>query len=310
MIHSHTLLRTSVFLFSALLFTACGGGEDTDAETSAAPVEVVKSGRQLRLEKIGLASPESVIGDGTHYYVSNVGKKLEPFEKDGDGFIMKLDAEGQVVAEKFIEGLDAPKGSAIVGGKFYVTDIDKVKIFDLATGAAAGEIDFSGKGTSFLNDIAVKSNEEIFVSATDINRIYLINLSDNSFEPIETAPNYQKPNGLWWDAEGDRLLTVGYPNEAKGVIGAITFEGATNTFTQLNAFEGLLDGVAIVQGLIFCTDWNRGVMLVLNEETGQVGGFPLPKSPIEGPADFFFDAQKGEFWIPGMKENTISIQTL
>ncbi|MEO1448519.1 MAG: hypothetical protein AAFV07_03270, partial [Bacteroidota bacterium] len=308
------LLRLGIFFLCFALFTACGGGggeESADATTQEdTPEEIVKSGRQLRLEEIGLASPESVIGDGTHYYVSNVGPKLEPFEKDGDGFIMKLDAEGQVVAEKFIEGLDAPKGSAIVNGKFYVADIDKVKIFDLATGEAAGEIDFSGKGTSFLNDIAVKSNDEIFVSATDINRIYLIKLSDNSVEAIESTPNYQKPNGLWWDAEGNRLLVVGYPNEPTGVIGAISFKGADRIYTQLNAFAGLLDGVAIVGGLIFVTDWNRGAMLVLNEEAQQIGGFPLPKSPIEGPADFFFDAKKGEFWIPGMKESTISIQTL
>ncbi len=42
----------------------------------------------------GFSSPESIAWDGSHYYVSNVGKELKPMENDGDGFISRMDAKG------------------------------------------------------------------------------------------------------------------------------------------------------------------------------------------------------------------------
>ncbi|GAB4410136.1 MAG: ATP-binding protein [Bacteroidia bacterium] len=309
-----------LLMLAAVALWACGGSKapaDEQAQDTApaAPAEPAKSGRALQLKDIGLASPESVIGDGTYYYVSNVGKKLEPSNKDGDGFIMKLDFDGNVVAEKFMTGLDAPKGSAIAGGKFYVADIDKVRIFDLATGEAAGEIDFSKTGTQFLNDIAKKSETELFVSATDINRIYTIKLADGSYTELVAKPTIQKPNGLWYEAANNTLYVVNFTDDMKGVVGKIVISNAGNTYETLNPFEGGLDGIALLneQQLVF-TDWNRKAFLLLDLSSGRVGQFPIAEEVkakgIDGPADFFFDAAKGEFWIPGMRENTITIQTL
>ena len=287
---------------------SCGGEKKTEE-----PVEDTgpkKSGRAFQIKDIGLASPESVIGDGTYYYVSNVGKELKPSEKDGDGFIMKLDSAGTVVSEKFIDGLNAPKGSAIVSGKFYVADIDVVRIFDLATQDSVGMIDFSGDGTVFLNDIAVQYKVVIFVSARDINRIYEVNLADNSFARIETTPDYQKPNGLWY--EDGKLYVTGYPSDGKGKLGAITFSTTEgNSFESLDAYAGSLDGLAMVGGNIFFTDWARTAFLVKLPGEGGVRSYFLPAgvTSIKGPADFYWDANLGEFWIPGMQENTITVQT-
>ena len=80
------------------------------------------------------AFPESVIRYRDFYLVSNVGMKLNT-ETDGDGFITKIDLNGQVLDSRFLptgkEILHAPKGMAILDTVLYVTDIDRVIGFDL-----------------------------------------------------------------------------------------------------------------------------------------------------------------------------------
>lgn len=305
--------RILLYAFSAfvgLLLVACGG--EKQPETEQPPAEQAKSGRSFQLKDIGLASPESVASDGTYYYVSNLGTKPLPSEKDGDGFIMQLDFEGNVVAEKFIEGLDAPKGMVILDGKLYVTDIDKVRIFALPGGEAAGEIDFSSKGTQYLNDLAVKSPSELFVSAMDINRIYTINLKDNTFKEVEVTPTIQKPNGLWYDEIERELYVASFPSDMSGVISKIKISNRGNEYVKVNDFVGGLDGIAFLGSALVITDWNRSAVLFMDLTSGKVGGYPMPEgvSTIDGPADLYFDQAKGEFWIPGLRDNTLTIQTL
>ena len=319
-----TQSRLLIALISLLAFSlvSCGGsgGQQADgegAEKQAAnqePATLPQSGRSMQLKELPVGSPESIISDGTHYYVSNVGEKLEPSTKDGDGYIMKLDGEGNVVAEKFMEGLDAPKGSAIVDGMFYVADVDKVRIFDLATGEAAGEIDFAKSGTMFLNDLAPMGEGQLVVSATDVNRIYTIDLSDNSYEELVTRPTIEGPNGLCYDETDQALYVVNYLQEPKGVLGKVSVkekdkQGDAYPYEQVNPFQGTLDGLAVYGDKAFVSDWNRQSILIMDLSSGQVGGFKLP-APVKGPADFYFDSEKGEIWLPGMQENTITIQTL
>jgi hypothetical protein len=308
-----SIYSLSLLAMLGVLSIGCGGGNtaDTSAEEPAAST-ITPSGRSVQWEGTGVASPESIATDGTSYYISNVGKELLPSEKDGDGFIMKMDAEGTVLEEQFIAGLDAPKGMGIINDMLYVADVDKVKAFELSTGAAGQVIDFSSKGTQFLNDISIKSNTELFVSATDINKIFLVNLTSGEFTEIITEPNVQKPNGLAFDKATNNLYVTTFPSDPTGVVGVVEMRGKSNAFKILTptTYTGLLDGIAVLGDKIFFSDWNRGALLVLDPATAKVGGFPMPVQQIKGPADFLLDEKKGEFWIPGMQENTISIQTL
>ncbi|MEM7371078.1 MAG: hypothetical protein AAF587_20860 [Bacteroidota bacterium] len=307
---SYTLLA-----LISLAFMACGGEATEDkAPDQQDSAVLTPSKRVMYLEDKGLASPESIIKHGDVYYIANVGKELLPSEKDGDGFISKMDSEGNALEGHFVsEGLDAPKGMAILNGILYVADVDKVKGFDLASGNAAGEIDFSFSGTSFLNDIVAKSGSEIFVSATDINKVYLVKLPDGTPEEIVTQPTIQKPNGLAYDASKNLLYVSTFAPEASGVIGMVTMKPNLNTFTTLSGdYKGSLDGIGMLGEFIYFTDWNNGSLLLLNSESGQVGRYPvgLPSEQIKGPADAYLDEEKGEFWIPGMQENTVTILSL
>ncbi len=311
---THTFL---MLLIASLAWTACGDGnseaenKETESAEAATLASLTGSGRSLHLTDIPVKSPESIISDGEFYYVSNVGPELKPSETDGDGFIMKLDYDGNVVDEKFIEGLDAPKGSAIMNGTLYVTDISKVKAFDLATGESAGEIDFSSTGTQFLNDL-VPMKDKLVVSATDINRLYEIDPAAGDFTEIATRPTLQGPNGLWYSPEKKVLYTVTYPSEPTGRLYSIDMKKNTEgeySPAPVGSYTGMLDGLSVIGDYAFISDWHRQTVVIMNVTTGQVSGSGLPQQ-VEGPADFYFDAKNGEFWLPGMQENSISIQTL
>lgn len=298
-----------------LVFMGCGGGSaEKQAETEQESEVVLKpSGRSLYFEDKGLASPESIIRYENTYYVANVGKKLLPSEKDGDGFISMIDAEGIAQEEPFAKELDAPKGMVIVDGTLYVADVDKVKGYNLASGEMTAEIDFSSKGTGFLNDLALKDGNEIFVSATDINKVFTLTVPDGEPQEIITMPTIQKPNGLAYDKDNDLLYVSTFAPEAKGVIGVIEKKGNQNTFKTLSgAYVGSLDGIALLGDYIVFSDWNRQVLLLLVKETGQVAQYPvpLPSSQIKGPADLYLDLEGGEIWVPGMEENTITVVSL
>ena len=297
-----------------LVFLGCGGGSaDKQAEPEPEPeAAMTPSGRYMLFNDkgLGLASPESIIRYENTYYVSNLGKKMLPSEKDGDGFILMMDAEGVVSEEPFAKELDAPKGMVIVDGTLYVADVDKVKGFNLASGEMTAEIDFSSKGTSFLNDLALKEGNEILVSATDINKVYSVTVPDGAPEEIITKPTIQKPNGLAYDKNDDVIYVSTYAPEAKGVIGVIEEKGNENTFRTLSGtYTGTLDGIALLGDYIIFTDWNRQAILLIAKETGKVVQYPKT-SLIKGPADLFLDTEAGEIWVPGMEENSITVASL
>jgi outer membrane protein assembly factor BamB len=298
---------TLLLLSAALTWTACGSNEAAPPSQSKLPV----AGRNLQLTDEAFGAPKSVIRDGDFYYVSNVGAKPEPFKKDGDGYIVKLDREGQVVDRRFIAGLEAPKGSAIIDGTFYVADIDRVKAFDLATGQPQGEVDFSSTGTQFLNDLVVV-NGELIVSATDINKLYTIDLTQQRFEELITQPTLQRPSGLSYHSRSRILYAVTYPRNPEGKLYAIDLGQAaadTHKATRVSDYAGTLDGLALVGDYALVSDWHRQTVVVINTSTGEVSGSGL-ENLVEGPADLYFDQERGEFWVPSMMGNRIDVHTL
>lgn len=160
---------------SFMFAVACSRNEAPAAPVSsppAAPATAASEAPRPRLEPLWLAqgfdAPEGVAPapDGG-YFISNVGGDGEA--KDGSGWISKLSADGEIIAAKFIDGLDGPKGMAILDGRLYVADIDRVRVFDAATGAP-GEL-IAIDGAIFLND-ATAWNGEVYVSDSATARVW------------------------------------------------------------------------------------------------------------------------------------------
>ncbi|MFN0022427.1 MAG: SMP-30/gluconolactonase/LRE family protein [Parvularculaceae bacterium] len=116
----------------------------------------------------GFDDPEgvAVAPDGA-LFISNVAG--DETGKDGAGWISRVTMSGEVLAARFIDGLDAPKGLAVHNGNLYVADIDQVRIFNAATGEPLDAAAIAG--AKFLNDVTVWQ-DTIFVSDSGTGRIW------------------------------------------------------------------------------------------------------------------------------------------
>lgn len=304
-----------IFVFSALLSVwSCQSSESQSSQADAtSQTDVPAAPRPPRdqvIEEPGFASPESVIGDGTFFYVSNVGVKLEPSKKDGDGYISQLDSTGKIINAKWIQGLDAPKGSAIVDGTFYVADIDKIKFFDLSTGEKKGEIDFSSEGVAFLNDLVAGPSGTLFASATDKSRIYRVNLADGTFAQIETDKGIVGQNGLYFDAKANHLYVCSFIEGNTGKAARLDLSQSPAAVTSYTDHLGLLDGIVKIESYLVVSDWNTQSLVILDlDQAGKkVGEHPMSVR-IQGPADFYYDERTKEFWVPGMQMNKLFVKS-
>ena len=54
--------------------------------------------------------------------------------KDGDGWISKLTLDGKMAKNKWVTGLNAPKGLRSHDGTLWISDIDRVVAVDIESG--------------------------------------------------------------------------------------------------------------------------------------------------------------------------------
>jgi hypothetical protein len=255
---------------------------------------------------VGFNHIESVAADGKYLYAADIGKELNPTAKDGDGQIIKLDNKGKILEKAFVkETLNAPKGIAIYKGILYINDIDRLLAIDLKTGNKLYEIDFS-EDTSFLNDIAVWDKTTLYVSATDKNKLFKVNLTDKSYSEVITDKTIAGINGLYCNKKTSKLYVNGFgsDNKPNGIVGYINLKN--NKFKQLTELEGYYDGIYIHDDILYFSNWvafeKKGIILSMQLSNGKLSVIKMPE-PISGPADFTIF--KNQLVIPGMMDGTL-----
>lgn len=195
-------------------------------------------------------NPESVLYDRDRdiLYVANING--EPSEKDGNGFISKLGLDGEIIALKWVTGLNAPKGMGVFNGKLYVADIDRVVEINTEKGKVIGE--YTSPKARFLNDISVHSSGIVYISDNWINTIF--RLRGGRLEPWLESNQFNLPNGLW--AEEDRLL-IGMDNAVLHVD--YQKKNVTNFIMETGFIDGL---VATGDGGYLVSDFHGAVHIV------------------------------------------------
>ena len=165
----------------------------------------------------GLARPESARWDADQrvWFISNINGAQE---KDNNGYISRVSAEGRMQRQRFIAGgtggvvLHAPKGMAITGDTLWVTDLDVVRGFHRRTGAPVATVDLAPLGALFLNDITAGPDGSLYVTDTGVrfdsagtrqhtgpDRVYRI----RGRTPTVALEGdvLGEPNGIAWDSE-------------------------------------------------------------------------------------------------------------
>lgn len=187
------ILKISIFL---LIIFSCNSPKPSDQAKEVSQPRLI----QLWASDTILRTPESVLYDSQRdiIYVANVN--LNPWEKDGNGFISRLDPEGKILDLQWISGLHGPKGMGILNNHLYVADIDEIVEINLETSEIVNKYFVEGNPT--LNDITV-GNGVVYISGSDSNKVFA--LKDGKVSTILEG-DFGRPNGLWF--EPDRLLMI------------------------------------------------------------------------------------------------------
>ncbi|WP_017257987.1 SMP-30/gluconolactonase/LRE family protein [Pedobacter arcticus] len=166
---------------------------------------------QLKLTKIwetkDLATPESVLPLGDLLYVSLIDG--DGAKADGVGGIAILKEDGTVLNKEWITGLNAPKGLGYFKGKIYVADLNEVVKIDIKSANVEAKIPINE--AIFLNDIAINSKGEVFVSDTRLGKIYRIvnNKAELFLADVKNANGLKFINDQLYVLSGPNLVKIG-----------------------------------------------------------------------------------------------------
>jgi len=258
----------------------------------------------------GFDSPVSVVQYGGYVYLSNSGKNFGLATKDGDGYISRIRSDGsqQEPTMKYITGLNNPRGIYAINGVLYVCDIDRLVGFDLRSKAIVFELNFEKEKVKQLTHIASADDKILYVSATDINAIFEVDLAAKKYTKwTETLA----PTGLLISANQMYVCSMGTESMANGKLGVIDMR--TKRYAQLINDEGYFWGLALNGKRLYYSDWmltndmsftKRGVIKWVDLDTKSTGQMKFT-SRIGGPADFIYDERNDIFIIPAVLEGIV-----
>ena len=248
--------------------------------------------------------PESVVYDKKNdiLYVSNM--QDDPFKKDGNGFISKVDLNGSILELKWIKGLNAPKGLAISKGKLYVGDVDQLVEIDIEKGKISNKYD--AFGASLLNDVAADTKGNIYVSDTFTDTIYRLNTFGQLTKWLY-SPKLQAPNGLHY-SKGQLIVgswghpTDGWTAAEAGHLKIISLKNKKIKSLGNGRPVGNLDGVeSDGKNGYYVADWVGGKLLHIQPN----GRFKVVLELSQGVADHEVIHEKKLIIIPMMLEGKL-----
>lgn len=268
----------------------------------------------------GLSGAEAVSYDPAHgvYYVSNVNGSVGV--KDGNGFISRITADGQMDSLHFIQGgrdgveLNGPMGSRIRGDTLWVLDIDALRAFDTRTGAPLATVDLTPVHPLLPNDLTFGPDDDIYITdtglhvnpdgtsrQTDPGRICWVTPDRRVTVALEDSL-LNAPDGIAWDPRGERLLLA--------PIGGRTLQAwqlGDREPMDLAAGPGKFDGLEVeADGRVLLTSWNDSSVSELRGRrlVRRIGPLGAP------PADIALDAARRRVGVAFLTANRFELWTL
>jgi SMP-30/Gluconolactonase/LRE-like region len=265
----------------------------------------------------GLSQPEALSFDESQnvYFVSNVNGS--PGVKDGNGFISRISADGVMDSLHFIQGgrdgvqLDAPMGSRVQGDTLWVLDVDKLRGFDTKSGKPYVTVDLSPLKALFLNDLAIDSTGEFYITDTGVlvaangmdshpgpDRILHV-AHDRSISVAASTALFSSPDGIAWDQRAKRFILAPFagPSVQEWRIG----DAGPKDIAQ---GKGMFDGAEVEHdGTILITSWNDSSISTLEGEK------LVPRISKLGyqPADVSMDAGRSRVGIVSLVANKFEL---
>ena len=236
---------------------------------------------------------ESVLYDGNlnQLFVSCINGS--PAEKNSEGFISVVKLDGTIQSLKWVTGLNAPKGMAILGGKLYVADIDELVVISIKKAKIVDRIPV--EGATFLNDVAVSPDGKVYFTDSDTGIIWIY--SGGKLQ-MWIKEGLNRPNGLY--IEEDRVLLTSSGSQDLKVIDRSTGEAKVVT-TDI----GHGDGVEFTgkQGYYLTSSWS-GEVFIISPDYNKLSLLKTSDQEINS-ADIGFNIEEQVVYVPTFFDNRV-----
>lgn len=276
-------------IFMTAWLAACSSHSDTKSPPSVSPVATTT----------GLSHPESVRYDSARdvYYVSNING--DPAAHDGNGSIVVVDADNYRILRPLVQGgvngarLSAPKGMALSGDTLWVADIDTLRAFDVRDGHTLETVSLTRLGATFLNDVTVGGDGAVYITDTGRNDSAstgsaIFRVHARLPRVALATPELSAPNGITWDAQGQRFLLAPGGKEIQTWV-----PGEPAPVPLMNG-PGGYDGIEVLANRsILVTSWADSTLHLIR--AGVMS--PLVRG-LSGPADIGVDTRRNIVAVP------------
>lgn len=247
--------------------------------------------KELWQSEAHLDTPESVFFSEKDQlmYVSCIAGN--PTEKNGDGYIAKLNTNGTPLTLKWVKGLNAPKGVNVMDGKLYVTDIDEFVVIDIETAKIESRI--SVNDALFLNDVACDNVKRcVYISDSRTGIVYKYKKGEVSV--YFQDENIKTVNGLYNTKE---ILYL-------GSMDLLALHKKDKKVKKLVVDTKQIDGLqGIAEDLFIGTNWSGRIMELKKDSPLKI----LEDSESKGfkTADFGINRHDSIIYVPTFFGNTI-----
>ncbi|MEO0334033.1 MAG: gluconolaconase [Bacteroidota bacterium] len=227
-------------------------------------------------------------------FVANIGT-FNKDSKDDDGFISVLAPDGVVDELKWVEGLNDPKGMGVFDGKLFVADLDEVVEIDIASAQVQNK--YPIEDATFLNDVTINSQGEVYVSDSDTDKIHMIDGAQPMVWMEDTA--LQRPNGLF--AEDDRMLLA---SAGGGFLAPIDLDSKQVQDTWLEDIPSA-DGIIKTQNGDYIVSTWQGEVHYVAAESGETIKLLDTKAEEINAADIGYIPQQSLLLVPTFRDHRV-----
>lgn len=266
--------RRAAALIAPLALTVCSAFAQDAAPLWTAEEVIVVEGFQV---------PECALPLGDGVLVSNIDADADNYwTDDGAGFISLLSPDGEVLEERWLERLDAPKGMCVVGEMLFIAD--NTRVLMVRDRQLVGVL--AMPDAERLNDMA-SDGEYAYVTDTLAGAIYRLAPGGE----VIALKSPRSPNGVTCH-EGRVLVASWHLHDVfevdpAGVEDPRAF-GLAERFTNLDGIEVLEDGTILV------SDFYGNKVSAISADERSV----TTLVELECPADIGVDRERNRLYVP------------